>query len=221
MERAFDQETHEWSMYSHRSHLAKYAAFFFISQLICTALLCFCLLLASSFLFIRPSPEPSLVITIQIFMAICSLLTLFLVVLLFPFTICTMRRLVSHKPALLITHQGIDFRDLPAIGDIFFSWSEMSTLSVVPIHQSYSQPNNYLCLDPKDRVRFLSRFHPLRRFLILFDSVATGTLISVPQWFLSEPVEEIFRFIQETFQEKLQTHEVQTLSTCSSEEGLS
>lgn len=45
--------------------------------------------------------------------------------------------------------------------------------------------------DPKEHVQFLSRFHPLQRFFVTLGSVATGTLIPVPQWFLSEPVEEV------------------------------
>jgi hypothetical protein len=209
MERAFNQETHEFAVYSQRLHLGKWVAFFLISTLLCTTLLFFCLVLASGVLFVRPSPEPSLVIAVQIFMAIISLLVLFLVMLILPFTISTIRRLVSRKPALLITHQGIDFRDLPATGNIFFSWSEMGSLSVVLVPQSYGKPHTYLCLDPKNRVQFLSRFHPLRRLSVLLGSVATGSLISVPQWFLSEPVEEVFLYIQDTFQEKLRTHEVQ------------
>jgi hypothetical protein len=218
MERAFNQEIHEFAVYSQRSHLVKYLAFFLISDLLCTALLFVCLFLASGFPFVRPSPEPSLVIAVQIFMAILSLLVLSLVTLILLFTICTMRRLVSHKPALLITHQGIDFRDLPFTGNAFFSWSEMASLSVVPVYQSYSKPINHLCLDPKDHVQFLSRFHPLQRFFVTLGSVATGTLIPVPQWFLSEPVEEVLLQIQETFQEKLRTYEVQILGTHSEKE---
>src|SRR6185312_3859365 len=116
MERAFNQETHEFAVYSQRSHLGKWVAFFLISSLLCTALLLFCLVLASGILFIQPSPEPSLVMAVQIFMTIISLMVLFLVMMILPFTISTIRRLISRKPALLITHQGIDFRDLPAKG---------------------------------------------------------------------------------------------------------
>src|SRR5260370_30027417 len=47
-----------------------------------------------------------------------------LVTLVSSFALFTMRRLVSHKPALLITHQGIDFPDLPVTGNTFLSWSE-------------------------------------------------------------------------------------------------
>jgi hypothetical protein len=220
MERAFNQEIHEFFVNSPRLHLGKWVAFFLISNLLCTALLLFFLVLASGVLFVQPSPEPSLVIAVQIFLAIVSLMILFLVMLILPFTISTIRRLVSHKPALLITYQGIDFRDLPVTGNIFFPWSEMASLSVVLVHQSYGNPHTYLCLDPKNRVQFLSHFHPLRRLFVLLGSVATGSLISVPQWFLSEPVEEVFSYIQGTFQEKLQTHEIR-ISYTHSEKGLS
>ena len=220
MERTFNQETYQFAVYSQRLRLGKWAAFFLIFTLLLTALLFFCLVLASGVLFVRPSPEPSLMIAVQIFMAIISLLLFFSVMLILPFTISTIRRLVSRKPALLITPQGIGFRDLPVTGNIFFSWSEMASLSVVFVHQSYGKPYTYLCLDPKNRVQFLACFHLLRRLLVVLGSVATGSLISVPQWFLSEPVEEVFSYIQDTFQEKLRTHEVQ-ISNPHGEKGLS
>src|SRR5260370_17913773 len=208
MERAFSQETHEFAVFSQRLHLGKWAAFFLISNLLCTTVLLFCLVLASGVLFVQASPEASLVIAVQIFMTIISLMVLFLVMMILPFTVSTIRRLVSRRPALLITHQGINFQDLPAKGNVFFSWSEMTSLSVVLVPQSYGKPHTYLCLDPKNRVQFLSRFHPLQRLFVVLGSVATGSLISLPQSFLSEPVEEIFSCIQDTFQEKLRTHEV-------------
>ena len=220
MERVFNQETHEFAVYSQRSHLGKWVAFFLISNLLCTAMLLFCLVLASGVFFIQPGPEPSLVMAVQVFMTIISLMILFLVMMILPFTISTIRRLISPKPALLITRQGIDFRDLPAKGNVFFPWSEMASLSVVLVPQSYGKPSTYLCLDPKNRVQFLSRFHPLRRLFVVLGSVATGSLISVPQWFLSEPVEEVFSYIQDTFQEKLRTHEVRVFNP-SGEKGLS
>ncbi len=104
------------------------------------------------------------------------------------------------------------FRDLPVTGNTFLSWNEMASLSVVPVYQSFSRPLDHLCIDPKNHVQFLSRFHPLQRFFVSLSSRATGTLIHVPQWFLSEPVGEVLLQIQETFQEKLQTYEVQVLS---------
>jgi len=220
MERAIHQEIYELAVYSQRLHVGKWAAFFLIFTLLLTALLLFCLVLASGVPFVQPSPEPSLVIAVQIFMAIISLLLFFAVMLILPRTISTIHRLVSHKPALLITPQGIDFRDLPFIGNIFFSWGEMASLSVIVAGQSLSGPIHHLCLDPKNRVQFLSHFHPFRRLFVVLGSVATGSLISVPQWFLSEPVEEIFSYIQDTFQEKLRTYEVR-ISNPYGEKGLS
>lgn len=218
MERAFNQEIYEFAVYSRRSHLVRYLVSFLAADLLCTALLFVCLFLASGFPFVRPSPFPSLVIAVQIFMAVLSLLFLFFVVWLSPFALFMMRRLVSHKPALLISHQGIVFRDLPVTGNTFLSWCDMASLSVVPVYQSYSEPHNYLCLDPKNHVQFLSRFHPLRRFFVRFGSLATGTLIHMPPWFLSEPVGEVLLQIQEIFQEKLRTYEVQILGTHSEKE---
>lgn len=221
MERAFNQETHEFAAYSQRLHLGSWAAFFLTCTLLLTALL-FCLLVLTIVVFssVPPGMEPSLMITIRIAMTVLSLMALFPVMLILPFTTSTIRRLVSGKPALLITPQGINFRDLPVTGNIFFSWSEVASLSVIIAGQSLSGPIHYLCLDPKNRVQFLSRFHPLRRLFVVLGSVATGSLISVPQWFLSEPVEEIFSYIQDTFQEQLRTYEVR-ISNPHGEKGLS
>jgi hypothetical protein len=94
----------------------------------------------------------------------------------------------------------------------------IASLSVVPVPQSRSKPISHLCLDPKDHIQFLSRFHPLRRFFVSLGSVATGTLVKVPQWFLSEPVEEVLLQIQETFQENLRMYEVQILGMHSEKE---
>src|SRR5260370_38756906 len=85
-------------------------------------------------------------------------------------------------------------------------------LSWSPFYQSFSSPLAHLYIYPKNLVQFLSRFPPLQRFFVSLSSRATGTLIHVPQWFLSEPVGEVLLQIQEAFQEKLQTYEVQVLS---------
>lgn len=220
MEKAFNQEIHEFAVYSQRSHLGKYLTLFLVSDLLCIALLLCFLFLATGFSFVRPSPEPALTITVQIFMAAFSLPSLFLVLWLSFFALFTMRRLGSHEPALLITHEGINFRDLPVTGNNLLCWGEIASLSIVSVYQRYGKPINYFCLDPKEHVQFLSRFHPLRRFFVRIGSLATGTLINVPQWFLLEPVEEVLSQIQETFQEKLRTYEVQILSTRSARESL-
>lgn len=212
MERALIQENYQLAVGPPRVHLINYFMFFFVCALLLTGVLFFCLLLASGLLFIRPSPDPSLVVMVQIFMATLSLPLLFSVIFLSSFALFTMRRLLSHKPTLLITDQGIELRDLPMVGNIFLSWSEVASLSVSIAGQSLSGPIHHLCFDPKNHGQFLAHFHPLRRFLVRCGSVATGTLIPVPQWFLSEPVEEVLFQIQELFQEKLRTYEVQILS---------
>jgi len=219
MESVFNQGIHEFAVYSQRSHLRKYLVFFLITDLFCTALLFVCLFLATGIPFVRPSPLPVLAIAVQISMAVLSLPFLYLVVWLASFALFTMRRLVSDQPTLLITHQGINVRDLPVAGNILLSWSEIASLALVPGNQRYGQPINYFCLDPKDHVQFLSRFHPLRRFFVRLASQTTGTLINVPQWFLSEPVGKVLLQIQETFQQELRTHEVQILHTGSEVEA--
>lgn len=213
MKIVLSQENGEIAFYSQRSRLRKYLVLFLSLDLVWIVLLIVFLLIASGFLFVRPSPEPSLVIAVQIFMSILSLLALFILTLLFSLTVFTMRRCVSHKPALLITHQGINFRDLPVTGNTFFSWSEISSLSVVPLPQLRSKPIKYFCLDPKDHAQFLSRFHLLRRFFILLDTVSTGTLVHMPQWFLLDPVEDVLLQIQESFQDELRMYQIATFNT--------
>src|SRR5258706_4079287 len=103
MKRVFNQEIYEFAVYSQRSHLVRSLVFFLVCDLLCVALLFFCLFLATGFPFVRPSPEPSLVIAVQIFMALLSPLIVFLLTLPLSFTIFIIRRLGSQKPVLLIT----------------------------------------------------------------------------------------------------------------------
>ncbi len=213
MERVFTQEIYEFAVYPPRAQLVKYLVFFFVCDLLWVALLFFFLFLASGFPFVRPSPDPSLMRAVQIFMAVLSLPALFLVIWLSSFALFTMRRLVSHKPTLLITHQGITFQDLPVTGSTFLSWSEVASLSTYRRSSS-----TYLCLNPKEKIQFLSRFRLLRRFFVILGSRATGTLIHVPHWFLSEPVGKILLQIQETFQDRLRAHEVQVFGSHSEKE---
>jgi hypothetical protein len=208
LERTGNQDIQAVAVHAPRSHLINYLIFFLLLDLILGALLCFCLLLAGGLLFVRPSPEPVLVGAVQIGMGVLALPEVFLVIWVSSFAYFTMRRLVSHRPTLLVTHQGIEVRDLPVTGTTFLSWDELASISVVPVYQSFSRPTYQLCLDPKDRRQFLSRFHPLRRLFVRLGSLATGTLIHAPQWVLSESVGEIFLRIQETYQENLRTHEV-------------
>ncbi len=216
---SLSQGTWGWAFHSQRSHLVRYLVFFLFCDLLCAALLLGLLFLTSGVLFIRPSPFPSLVIAVQIFMSVLSVLALFLVTWVSSFALFTMRRLVSHKPALLITHQGIDFQDLPVTGNTFLSWSEIASLSILPVYAWFSKPTGYLCLDPKDHIQFLLRFHPLRRFFIRLGSLNTSTLIKMPQWFLSVPVEEVLLQIREIFREELNMYQIQVGGTPSERES--
>lgn len=220
MERAFQQEIQSMSVSAPRRSLLKYLVFFGVCDVIMAGMLLFSLVVAGSLLFVQPSLDLSFVITLEILMGILFLLALFLVIFLSSFAFFTMGRLLSHKPTLLITPQGIHLQNLPAVGSLFLFWNEVASVSVITAGQSLSGPIHHLCLTPKNPVQFLSRFHPLRRMLVRFGSVATGTLIPLPQWFLSEPVEHILTQIQETFQEELRRDEVQIVRPSSEKERL-
>lgn len=208
---ALSQEARKLAFQTQRSRIVKYLVFFLIMDSIWIVLLVAFLLGVSGGPFVRPSPDPSLIIVIQIFLLILSIPTCFLVIWLSFFALFTMRRLVSRRPALLVTSSGIDCQDLLATGNTFLSWGEVASLSIVSIQQTPSKSLSYLCFDPKDHAQFLLRFHLLRRIFVRLDSCATGTLIHVPHWYLSKPVREILLQIQETFPVELQTYEVQVL----------
>jgi hypothetical protein len=209
LNRQAPHESGELTFHAQHSLLIRYFFFFLAFDLALAILLFFCLSLASSFFFAGQSHSPSLVISLQIFCMFFSLLTVSIGIWTFSFTIFTFRRLVSHKPTLSITIQGIHFHDIPLTGTMLLSWSEIRSLSTTLVHQTFSQPANHICIEPKSPIQFLSHFSPPWRIFIRLSSQATGTLIHVPQWLLAEPVDEILFQIQEIFQEKLLENRIQ------------
>ncbi len=199
-----NQETREIPFHSRRSSLGRYVGLFFFSDMVYTALLIGLLFIASGFPFVQPSPDPSLVRAIQLFMIFLSPPTLFIVIWVFFFMLFTVRRLASHKPVLLVTLEGVQVRDLPMTGSTFLAWSEVASL-----FEYRRRSGTYLCFDLREKNRFLSRFHLFQRFFVLLGTLNTGTLIKIPHWFFSESVEEVLSQIQRAFGDQLSQHHVQ------------
>ncbi len=203
------QETWELAFHSRGSHVVKYYVFFLSMDVILIAVLYFCLLSVRGLSLVKIGPDDGFVIVVQICMAMSSILTLYLVIQLSSHVLVALRRLMSRQPAVLITLSGIECRDLPAIGNLFLPWSDIASLSEVSLQQTPSKSTYYLCIDPKDRVQFLSRFHILQRVFVRLASIATGLLISVPHWYLSEPVGEVLSHIQQDCRAQLSEHHIQ------------
>ncbi len=212
------QGSREIAFHSPHLSLGKYLIFFLFLDMVWIVLLIGFLVVASGFPFVQPSPDPLVMIAVQIFMLILCIPALFLVVYLSSFALFTMRRLNSHKPVLLVTSEGLSFQDLLMTGTFFLSWNEVASFSMLVPASKYSRVAKELCLGPKDCAQFLSRYHPLWRFVVRVNSLATGNLIRIPQWFLSTPVEDVLSQIQETFQKELITYEVSIPDTHSKED---
>lgn len=215
MKMKFSRETGGVVFYPHYSRLTRYFVLFFLLDLLLSISFLIAIFLAGSFLFL-PSSSPSFLVEIvQLSLLFPSLLLLFLIIQISFFLFYTFYRLFSDKPTLFVTSQGVTIQDLPVIGNIFLPWNEITSLSVVPVRQSFSEAENYLSLDPKDHTQFLSRIHPIRRFFINLSSQVTGTLVYIPPYFLAKPAEEVLLQIQEYFQEELQRYKVQILNIAS------
>ena len=120
MQGAFNQENHEFAVYSSRRRLGRWAVYFLIMTLL-TTIIFLVILAIDAIVFFQSQMDLAAVITFfRILMTIITILAFFLVILILSPTISTMRRFVSRKPALLITPEGIDFRDLRSTGTIFF-----------------------------------------------------------------------------------------------------
>ncbi len=203
------QETWELTFHSRRSHVVTYYVFFLSADVILIAVLSFCLFFTRLLSLAKPGPDDGFMIVLQMCMAMNSLLALCAVIQVSSFVLMALRRLISSQPAVLITLSGIECRDLPAIGNLFLPWSDIASFSEVSIQQTPSKSIYYFCIDPKDRVQFLSHFHILQRVFVRLASIATGLLISVPHWYLSEPVGEVLSHIQQDCRAQLNEHHIQ------------
>ena len=204
MEITLSQETREIAFHSQRSRLARYLVLFLFLDVSCIASLVVLLFIASGVGSVQPSPDPLLMSVAQTFMLLMSPPMLFFVIVISTFILFTIRRLVSSKPALLVTSEGISLQDLPRIGNVFLLWSEIATL------YEYRRPSDaFFCLDPKEKSQFLSRFNVLQCLVMRIGEWNTGTLIAVPHWLLSVPVGEVLSHIQQTFDDELTQHHVQ------------
>lgn len=205
-------ENREITFYPRYSRLRNYFILFFFLDLFLMVLLIGCFLIAVEFLFVQFDVSPLLIRVIQLCLVLALIPLLFLVIGVSFFMFFTIRRSISYKPTLLAISQGIAIQDLPIIGNIFLSWNEIASLSVAPVRQSFSKPEHYLALDPKDHAQFLSHINPVRRVFVNLGSQATGTLVYVPPYYFSEPTGEVLLQIQEHFQEELQKYEIQVFN---------
>ncbi|HLG78378.1 MAG TPA: STM3941 family protein [Ktedonobacteraceae bacterium] len=202
------QEAREIVFYSRRSRLGKYLVLFLLLDLFWVALLIAFLFVASGIPFVQPYSHPSLMRVVQILTLLLSLLAIFLVIWISSFLFFTVHRLISYKPALLVTSRGIYMQDLPPMGNLFLFWSEIASLS-----EYRRRSNVFLCLDLKEKSQFLSHFYLPWRFFAQLGALSTGTLIMVPHWLLSESVEEVLSRIQRNFDNELTQHHVRVSST--------
>ena len=218
MENVFHQEIHRLTVSAPRTPLITYLVFFGVCDVLMAGAFVVILVLAG--LLLSPQLDLGLVsvIILELLMVVNALLLFFVVIILSSFVLFTVRRLFSRQPTLLVTPQGIDLRDVSMVGSLFLSWGEVAAISVIIAGQSLSGPIHHLCLTPKDPVQFLSRFPLVRRLLVHFGSAATGALIPLPQWVLSEPVEAILTQIQELFQGEIRRYEVRLVHPSSEKE---
>lgn len=204
METMLNQEARQVAFYSCYTRLTKYIILFLMLDLFLTASFITFLFVASGIPFMWPSPDLLLVRATQIFAFLLSLTMMFLITWVSSFLLFTTRRLVSHRPALLITPEGVHIQDLPMAGNVFLTWSDIAFFS-----EYRRRSDDYLCLDLKERVRLLSQFHWLQQLFMRLEGLSSGSLIKIPHWFLSEPVEEVLSHIQQIFSQELIQHHIQ------------
>jgi hypothetical protein len=203
------QETNELLVYSSRSHLVKRGLFFLVLSIVYTFFSLFFLYLFVELFSQYKRGFSSTTALLQLVILAGFLLTLMMLVLVLLTTISLVRRFISREPALRVNLQGVHLRDLQIIGNVFFPWHEIASLSIIPVNQSLARPAHYFCLDMKDRHQFLLRFHPVQQVLMKVQTSRTRILISMPQWLLAEPMENTLLFIQEAFQREIQASNIQ------------
>lgn len=211
MDTRLSQREKVLTIYSQRSALSKWVLRFWVISAIvlCLLIIVFCLLF-SLFQIMPPFLFAGATFMYLFLFGSCGLVLFFLPPSLWPIVPVT-RCWWSPQPILSIDEQGITIYQQPVLKNVFLSWAEIATFSIMEPPSSLSSGAAIL-LSPKDMSRFFvhSRW---QRLLHRWLTLGRPRVFFHGPWFLTMPATELTSQIQQTFGEELHEYQLQIQKT--------